>query len=193
MQALQLSGAVASIFLLLPREYKYENENGGYYSAFRNNEFRKPFYNFVAALEICFVLSIVVNNVVTYASYHFKMKKRVSSKRNSVSGSQYVANRDKRRRETSLDKMTVIVCCVELIYFAFVVYSLQINQSMNKRVFYFLYNILCVVYSTFSAWMLLFFSRPIAVQFKQRILKLSAKRSARSFSISVQGSRDNNK
>lgn len=66
--------------------------------------------------------------------------------------------------------MTAIVCSLELIYFAFVVYSLQINQTMNKRVFYFLYNILCVIYSTYSAWMLLLFSRPITVQFKQRFL-----------------------
>uniref|UniRef100_A0A1I7UVI8 Serpentine receptor class gamma n=1 Tax=Caenorhabditis tropicalis TaxID=1561998 RepID=A0A1I7UVI8_9PELO len=75
MQAIQLSGAVASVFLLLPREYKYVNENGGYYSAFVNNEFRKPFYNFVAALEVIFVLSIVVNNLITYVTYRFKLKK----------------------------------------------------------------------------------------------------------------------
>ncbi|CAP26986.2 Protein CBR-SRV-8 [Caenorhabditis briggsae] len=186
MQAMQLSGAVASVLLLLPREYKYMNENGGYYSAFVNNEFRKPFYNFVAVLEVFFVLSIVVNNLVTYITYHFKIKKG-ASKRNSVSGSQYLMNREKQKRESSLDKMTAIVCCVELLYFAFVVYSLQINQSMNKRVFYFLYNILCVIYSTFSAWMLLLFSKPITIQFKQRFSKLSLKQS-RSFSISVQGS-----
>ncbi|EFP05693.1 CRE-SRV-8 protein [Caenorhabditis remanei] len=189
MQAIQLSGAVAAVFLLLPREYKYVNENGGYYSAFVNNEFRKPFYNFVAVLEVFFVLAIVVNNLVTYITY--KLKKKSASKRNSVSGSQYLMNKEKQKRESSLDKMTVIVCCVELLYFAFVVYSLQINQSMNKRVFYFLYNILCVIYSTFSAWMLLLFSRPITIQFRQRILKLGSKRSTRSFSISVQGSRDN--
>ncbi|KAF1752019.1 hypothetical protein GCK72_018573 [Caenorhabditis remanei] len=72
MQAIQLSGAVAAVFLLLPREYKYVNENGGYYSAFVNNEFRKPFYNFVAVLEVFFVLAIVVNNLVTYITYKLK-------------------------------------------------------------------------------------------------------------------------
>ncbi|CAB03129.2 Serpentine Receptor, class V [Caenorhabditis elegans] len=193
MQAIQLSGAVASVFLLLPREYKYVNENGGYYSAFVNNEFRKPFFNFVAVLEILFVLAIVVNNLVTYITYRFKLKKKVLSRRTSVAGSKYLDSREKQKKESSLDKMTAIVCSLELIYFAFVVYSLQINQTMNKRVFYFLYNILCVIYSTYSAWMLLLFSRPITVQFKQRFLRLSSKRSTRSISISVQGgSRENN-
>ncbi|CAI2354057.1 unnamed protein product [Caenorhabditis sp. 36 PRJEB53466] len=193
MQTLQLLGALAAPLLLLPRGYQYTSENGGYYSAFSDNSFRKPFYNFVAVLEVFFVLCIVVNNLVTYLMFRLKFGKGRITKRNSITATQHQAHREKQKRESSLDKMTFIVCCVELVYFAFVVYALQINQTMNKRVFYFLYNILCVIYSTFSAWMLLVFSKPITVQFQQKFSKLSTSRSTRSISISVQGSRDNNK
>ncbi|EFP05413.1 CRE-SRV-9 protein [Caenorhabditis remanei] len=208
MQVLQLLGGLVALLLLWPDDYEYILEDNGYiesflllvkpccfrlYSVGSDETNADWFYNFVAIMEVFFVIAIVLNNLITYTTFKLKFNKKNSLKKSTVSPSQLQANQEKQKRENGLDKMTFIVCLVELIYFAFVVYSLQINQSMNKRVFYFLYNILCVIYSTFSAWMLLFVSKPINAQLHQRFSNLSSRRLTRSMSISVQGSRDLNK
>uniref|UniRef100_A0A1I7UVI7 7TM_GPCR_Srx domain-containing protein n=1 Tax=Caenorhabditis tropicalis TaxID=1561998 RepID=A0A1I7UVI7_9PELO len=192
MQVLQLFGGFVAAFLLWPDVYEYIVEDDGLYSVGSDASNAEWFYNFVAILEVFFVVAIVVNNLVTYTMFKIKFNKSSVLNKAVISPSQYQMNHEKQKRENGLDKMTFIVCLVEIIYFAFVVYSLQINQAMNKRIFYFLYNILCVIYSTFSAWMLLIVSKPINSQFQQRFSNLSSRRT-RSISISVQGSRDNNK
>ncbi|CAP26985.2 Protein CBR-SRV-9 [Caenorhabditis briggsae] len=190
-QFLQVSGVFVALALLGPDTYEYIMEDNGLYAVGSDDADAEWFYNFVTIMEVFFVLAIVANNMVTYTMFKVKFSKKKNI--NTISPSKYQGSQEKQKRENGLDKMTFIVCLVEIIYFAFIVYSLQINQSMNKRVFYFLYNILCVIYSTFSAWMLLFVSKPINAQFHQRFLSLTSRRSTRSMSISVQGSRDANK
>ncbi|CAB03130.3 Serpentine Receptor, class V [Caenorhabditis elegans] len=193
MQAVQLAGGVIAFVILWPDSYEYILEDNCFYSVGSDDTDADWFYNFVAIMEVVLVLAIIVNNVVTYTMFRLKFNKKSAIKSNSITPSQHQSNQEKQKRENGLDKMTFIVCLVELIYFAFVVYSLQINQYMNKRIFYFLYNILCVIYSTFSAWMLLIISKPINSQVRQRFSNLGGKKLTRSISISVQGSRDNNK
>uniref|UniRef100_A0A8R1DFC6 Uncharacterized protein n=1 Tax=Caenorhabditis japonica TaxID=281687 RepID=A0A8R1DFC6_CAEJA len=166
MQGIQFFGAFVAAALLIPDRYEYFYENDGYYSVGSDEIHAEWFYNFAAILEVFFVLCIVVNNVVTYTTFHWRFgKKSIAQKPNP--GSQSQLSRERQKRESSLDRMTFIVCCVELVYFAYVVYSLQINPYMNRRVFYYFYNILCVIYSTFSAWMLLLVSQPITIEFRQ--------------------------
>ncbi|EGT42524.1 hypothetical protein CAEBREN_31409 [Caenorhabditis brenneri] len=193
MQVLQLFGGGVALVLLWKDEYEYILEDNGLYSVGSDETNADWFYMFVAIMEVFFVVVIVLNNLVTYTMFRLKFNKKNAMKNNGVSPISSQTNQEKQKRESGLDKMTFIVCLVELIYFAYIVYSLQINPYMNKRIFYFFYNILCVIYSTFSAWMLLIVSKPINTELKRMFLIIGGKRLTRSISISVQGSRDNHK
>ncbi|CAI5451685.1 unnamed protein product [Caenorhabditis angaria] len=155
MQIIQISAGIIAIFLLLPREYEYIYKDEGYYGGSDDEQFWNSFYYFVGGLEVLFVTSIVVCNVGMVVSYHFTFQ---VDRRNSVN--QRISN-EKQKAEQNMGKMTIIICSFEIIYFIFIVNNLILWPDMNKRYFYFFYNPLGILYSTFSAWMLLFFSKPI--------------------------------
>ncbi|CAB03126.1 Serpentine Receptor, class V [Caenorhabditis elegans] len=197
MQAIQLGGGVLAWVLLGPDLYEYILEDDGLFAVGSEVSESLWFFDFAAVMEVVLVIAIIVNNVITYVMFRMKFKKKVVFNKNAITPRQMQSSQEKQKRESGLDKMTFIVCFLELVYFAFVVYSLQINQTMNKRTFYFYYNILCVIYSTVSAWTLLIFSKPINLQVREKFSKLSSKKVTRSISISAQGvslsTRDNNR
>ncbi|CAI5451686.1 unnamed protein product [Caenorhabditis angaria] len=172
MNFIQTSGGFASLILIFPKSYTYYSENDGFYAAFNDQNFRKWFYIFVSLLEVLFVISIVFFNIATLASFHFSIK--LSGSSNSLNRRNSQVNQrissEKQRVEQSMTRMSFIVCTVEVIYFVFIVYTLLLHSNMNKRYFYYFYNILCIFYSTFSAWMLILFSPPIKLQI-MRIVK----------------------
>uniref|UniRef100_A0A8R1HSJ3 Uncharacterized protein n=1 Tax=Caenorhabditis japonica TaxID=281687 RepID=A0A8R1HSJ3_CAEJA len=182
MHFFQMIGVVLMATLLLPRDYKYMLVNGRYYSELTDDTFQYVFHTVVATLNILCVVCVVVNNLITYVQFHLKFNKKGAVRGNVIPSTQYQMSRGKQKREASLERMTFIVSCMEILYFAFTFYAFLIQQSLNKRIFYFLYNILCAVYSSYSAWMLLIVSKPITTEFRQKFSKMSTTRSVRSVS-----------
>ncbi|CAB3399095.1 unnamed protein product [Caenorhabditis bovis] len=181
-QFIQLFGSVAAVILLAPREYIFRFENLGWYAAMVDNQFRKRFFILVAILEVIFVFMVVVNNVTMVVAFRCKYRvRKISSRASSLINERILL--EKQRQEQSMTNMTFIICTVELTYFLFVVYTLQINQSINKRYFYFFYNILGVVYSIFSPWLLLLFSRPITTEFAKLLRRTFRIKESKSLNV----------
>ncbi|GMT02339.1 hypothetical protein PENTCL1PPCAC_24513, partial [Pristionchus entomophagus] len=161
--ALQIIPGICYGGVLSLTDFYWDLKNGGGYIQFADPVFKLRYFAAAFVWQAIQMFLIICNYVIVLLLLRFKYRNVILVETDQ---NQQIL-KDKQKHERRLVYISMIVCTLEIVCFAFSVYFFVINTNVDTRIFYLVYNALNDLYAATPPYLLIIFSTPFRLQLTQ--------------------------